>query len=211
MKKKEENKENVEQSELNQNKTETPAAKKTSQEENKNEDTQTENIAEEKEEEIVEPPSDADIIIELTKNVAEFKDKYLRLYSDFENFRRRTAKERIDTIQNASKALIKEVLDVLDDFDRAEKALGETANPSVNELRDGYRLIEHKLFSILEKKGLKNMEKVKGEVFDTELHAAITQFPAPSEDMKNKVIDEIEKGYLLNDKVLRFAKVVVGV
>ena len=133
------------------------------------------------------------------------------MYSDFENFRRRTAKERIDTIQNASKGLIKEVLDVLDDFDRAEKALGDAANPSVDEVRDGYRLIEHKLFSILEKKGLKNMEKVKGEVFDTELHAAVTQFPAASEEMKGKVIDEVEKGYLLNDKVLRFAKVVVGI
>ena len=107
--------------------------------------------------------------------------------------------------------MIKEVLDVLDDFDRAEKALGDAANLSVDEVRDGYRLIEHKLFSILEKKGLKNMGDVKGETFDTEFHAAITQFPAASEEMKGKIIDEVEKGYLLNDKVLRFAKVVVGI
>lgn len=209
MKENEENKDNLEESELNQKETENPKAEENPQDKTTNEEENTENIV--KEEAIVEPPSDAEIIIGLTKNVAEFKDKYLRLYSDFENFRRRTAKERIDTIQNASKSLIKEVLDVLDDFDRAERALGEAANPSVDQVRDGYRLIEHKLFNILGKRGLKNMEKVKGEVFDTELHAAITQFPAPSEDMKGKIIDEVEKGYLLNDKVLRFAKVVVGV
>ena len=201
MKEKEENKENLEQNEV-----ESPNS-----EENTKEENTVENTPKAEEKEAVEPPTDAEIIVELTKNVAEFKDKYLRLYSDFENFRRRTAKERIDTIQNASKGLIKEVLDVLDDFDRAEKALGDAANPSVDEVRDGYRLIEHKLFSILEKKGLKNMEKVKGETFDTELHAAVTQFPATSEEMKGKVIDEIEKGYLLNDKILRFAKVVVGI
>jgi molecular chaperone GrpE len=134
------------------------------------------------------------------------KEKYLRLYSEFENFRRRTNKERIDWMQNASKDIIKELLSIIDDMERGIKALKDAGNESAVE---GMELIYKKLFSTLEKKGLKPMTSV-GEEFDSEIHEAVTQFAAPTPEMKGKVIDEIEKGYFLNDKVLRFAKVVVG-
>jgi len=134
------------------------------------------------------------------------KEKYLRLYSEFENFRRRTNKERIDWMQNASKDIIKELLSIIDDMERGIKALKDAGNESAVE---GMELIYKKLFSTLEKKGLKPMTSV-GEDFDSEIHEAVTQFAAPTPEMKGKVIDVIEKGYFLNDKVLRFAKVVVG-
>ena len=134
------------------------------------------------------------------------KEKYLRLYSEFENFRRRTNKERIDWMQNASKDIIKELLTIIDDMERGIKALKDAGNESAVE---GMELIYKKLFSTLEKKGLKPMTSV-GEDFDSEIHEAVTQFAAPTPEMKGKVIDVIEKGYFLNDKVLRFAKVVVG-
>ncbi len=134
------------------------------------------------------------------------KEKYLRLYSEFENFRRRTNKERIDWMQNASKDIVKELLPIIDDMERGIKALKDAGNDSAVE---GMELIYKKLYSTLEKKGLKPMVSV-GEVFDSEIHEAVTQFAAPTPEMKGKVIDEIEKGYFLNDKVLRFAKVVVG-
>ena len=134
------------------------------------------------------------------------KEKYLRLYSEFENFIRRTNKERIDWMQNASKDIIKELLSIIDDMERGIKALKDAGNESAVE---GMELIYKKLFSTLEKKGLKPMTSV-GEDFDSEIHEAVTQFAAPTPEMKGKVIDEIEKGYFLNDKVLRFAKVVVG-
>lgn len=134
------------------------------------------------------------------------KEKYLRLYSEFENFRRRTNKERIDWMQNASKDIIKELLPIIDDMERGIKALKDAGNDAAVE---GMELIFKKFYSTLEKKGLKPMSAV-GEDFDSEIHEAVTQFAAPSPEMKGKVIDEIEKGYFLNDKVLRFAKVVVG-
>ncbi len=134
------------------------------------------------------------------------KEKYLRLYSEFENFRRRTNKERIDWMQNASKDIVKELLPIIDDMERGIKALKDAGNDSAVE---GMELIYKKLYSTLENKGLKPMVSV-GEVFDSEIHEAVTQFTAPTPEMKGKVIDEIEKGYFLNDKVLRFAKVVVG-
>lgn len=134
------------------------------------------------------------------------RDKYLRLYSEFENFRRRTTKERLDLLQNASKGLMQELLPVIDDMERAINALQGDENSVA---REGMELVFKKFYGTLEKKGLKPME-AKGEAFDPEIHEAVTQFDAPSEDMKGKVIDEVEKGYYLNDKVLRFAKVVVG-
>ena len=134
------------------------------------------------------------------------KEKYLRLYSEFENFRRRTNKERIDWMQNASKDIVKELLPIIDDMERGIKALKDVGNDSAVE---GMELIYKKLYSTLEKKGLKPMVSI-GEVFDSEIHEAVTQFAAPTPELKGKVIDEIEKGYFLNDKVLRFAKVVVG-
>jgi molecular chaperone GrpE len=139
--------------------------------------------------------------------VAELKDKYLRLYADFENFRRRTAKEKLDIISTANEDLMKAVLPVLDDFERAMGSF-ETVT-EIEPLKEGVGLIYHKFSKTLEQKGLKPMLS-KGENFDADLHESIAQFPAPSDDLKNKVIDEVEKGYLLNEKVIRYAKVVVG-
>lgn len=135
------------------------------------------------------------------------KDKYLRLYSEFENFRKRTAKEKLDLIQTANEKLILAILPVLDDVDRAQKSFDEAED--VAALKEGVNLVFEKLTKILEQKGLEKME-VQGEVFDTELHEAITQIPAPSDDMKGKVVDVVEKGYKLGERVIRFAKVVIG-
>ena len=134
------------------------------------------------------------------------KEKYLRLYSEFENFRRRTTKERLEWMQNASKDMIEAVLPVVDDMERALSALNNAGDSTASE---GMELIFKKLYGILERKGLKPMN-AKGEDFNPDLHEAVTQFAAPSPELVGKVIDEVEKGYFLNDKVLRFAKVVVG-
>ncbi len=142
-----------------------------------------------------------------TDTVQSEREKYIRLYSEFENFRRRTAKERLDLIQNASQDIIENLLPVVDDMERAIKALqGNEENKSALE---GMDLVYKKFYGILERKGLKPMVAV-GQPFDAEIHEAVTQFAAPSPDLVGKVIDEVEKGYYLNDKVLRFAKVVVG-
>lgn len=144
-------------------------------------------------------------IASLKKQLEEYKDKHLRLYADFDNFKKRNAKERLELILTASKDVIKELLPVIDDFERALKA-AETAS-DVAAVKEGMTLIYHKLVRNLEGKGLKAIES-KGKDFDVELHEAITEIPAP--DMAGKVIDEVEKGYYLNDKIIRFAKVVVG-
>ena len=136
----------------------------------------------------------------------ELKDKYLRLYSEFENYRRRTAKERLDLIKTASEDVILELISVVDDFERALKV--EETDPK--SLKEGNVLIYNKLFKILERKGLKPMEELIGNPFDAETQEAITMVPAPSEDMKGKVIDVVEKGYNLGEKVIRYAKVVIG-
>lgn len=144
----------------------------------------------------------------LIKEVAELKDKYLRLYSEFENYRRRTSKERIDLIKTASEDLMTEILPVVDDFERAFKAHEKETEAS--KVREGNQLVFHKLLRILEQKGLKPMDNLTGKSFDAETQEAITQIASPSEEMKGKVIDVIENGYLLGDKVIRFAKVVIG-
>jgi len=137
----------------------------------------------------------------------EAKDKYLRLYSEFENFRKRTAKEKINLIQTANESLILSVLPVLDDVDRAQKSFDEAED--VQALKEGVNLVFEKLAKILEQKGLEKMD-VQGEAFDADVHEAITQIPAPSEGMKGKIVDVVEKGYKLGEKVIRFAKVVIG-
>lgn len=139
----------------------------------------------------------------LQTELYELKDKYLRLYSDFDNFRKRTAKEKLEMIQSASERVIVDIIPVIDDIERA------TANAQEGEISEGIHLIFNKLFNTLAVKGLKPMD-AKGAVFNADLHEAITQFPAPTEDDKGKVFDIVEKGYYLNDKVIRFAKVVVA-
>jgi molecular chaperone GrpE len=150
------------------------------------------------EEEILDPQVQIDAL----------NDKYLRLYAEFDNYKRRTAKERIELFKTANADVIKSMLSVLDDFDRAKKSM-EIAK-DIEAVKEGIQLIHHKLKSTLQSQGLTEMESVVGKAFDTDLHEAITNVPAPSEDLKGKVVDEVEKGYLLNEKVIRYAKVVVG-
>jgi molecular chaperone GrpE len=140
--------------------------------------------------------------------LAEAKDKYLRLYSEFENFRRRNAKEKLEMVKTASAGLVEQLLPVVDDFERAAQA--NKTQDDVAAIKEGFDLIHNKLFKTLELKGLKVMETEKGTPFDADLHEAITQFPAEEEDLKGKIIDTVEKGYYLGDKVIRFAKVVIG-
>lgn len=135
-------------------------------------------------------------------------DKYLRLYSDFDNYRKRTLKEKIELNKSASAEIIIRLLPVLDDFERALKAF-ETSSESGQALKDGVVLIYNKFLATLNQQGLERM-RAAGEKFDTDFHEAITNIPAPTPEQKGKIVDEIEKGYLLNGKVIRFAKVVVG-
>lgn len=150
----------------------------------------------------------AEKIQQLEIEIAEAKDKHLRLFSEFENYRRRTSKERLELISTANEDLIKSLLPVVDDFVRAKKAFEQSENQ--DPALDGFLLIYHKLIKTLEQKGLKKMELVEGSEFTTDLHEAITQIPAPKEELKGKIVDVVESGYLLGDKVIRFAKVVIG-
>lgn len=137
----------------------------------------------------------------------DVNDRFVRLYAEFENFRKRTNKEKVDLISNASAGVLKDLLPIIDDFERAISNNENVEESTV--LKEGFSLIYNKFKGILEQKGLKAME-AKGESFDSELHEAIANIPAPSEDLKGKVVDDVEKGYFLHDKVIRFAKVVVG-
>jgi len=143
----------------------------------------------------------------LQAEVQQLNDKYLRLYAEFDNYKRRTQKERVELLQTAGKDVIVTLLPVLDDFDRALKAM-ETAT-DVAPVKEGILLVSTKLKNTLAQKGLKDVESIN-QPFNTDFHEAITNIPAPSDDLKGKVIDEVEKGYTLNDNVIRFAKVVVG-
>jgi molecular chaperone GrpE len=138
---------------------------------------------------------------------AEWNNKYLRLYAEFDNFKRRTSKERLELMQMAGKDVIVDLLTVLDDFERAQKSI-QTAT-DVEAVKEGVNLVHNKLKSLLSSKGLKEMNAI-GTEFDADLHEGITNIPAPTADLKGKVIDELEKGYYLNDKVIRFAKVIIG-
>ncbi len=149
-----------------------------------------------------------DELTKAKKEADELRDKYLRLYSEFENFRRRTSKEKSDLIKTANEEVLLALLPVIDDFERARKSINDSIGIEV--IREGIELVFNKLYKALENKGLKAMESPVGKEFDSEIQEAITQAPAPSEDLKGKVIDEIEKGYCLNDKVIRFAKVIIG-
>ncbi|SDL81599.1 molecular chaperone GrpE [Catalinimonas alkaloidigena] len=147
-------------------------------------------------------------VASLKQEVSELKDKYLRLYSDFENFRKRSARERLDLTMTANEGLMSALLPVLDDAGRALKAADAASN--LDAVKEGVQLVFHKLQKTLEQKGLKSMDVKQGDTFDAELHDAVTQFPAPSEELKGKIIDVIEQGYVLNEKPIRFAKVVTG-
>lgn len=167
-----------------------------------------ENLLKEEENRELEEETETELSVEekLKAENLELKDKYLRLYSEFENYRRRTAKERMELIRTASEGVITDLLPVVDDMERALAI----ENLEVEGLMEGNHLIYNKLCKTLESKGLKPMGDLAGTAFDAETQEAITMVPAPSEEMKGKIIDVVEKGYTLGDKVVRFAKVVIG-
>lgn len=137
----------------------------------------------------------------------ELNDRFLRLYAEFENFRRRSNKERLDLIATANAGLLKDLLPIIDDFERA--IANNISATEIDGVKEGFNLIFNKFKSTIESKGLKQME-AKGQPFDSELHEAIANVPVTDEDQKGKVIDDVEKGYILGEKVIRYAKVVVG-
>ena len=143
----------------------------------------------------------------LKNEIQELKEKYLRHVAEFDNFRKRNARERLELIQTAGKDVILSLLEVLDDCDRAEKQL--QATEELGTMKEGIQLIFNKLKSTLQAKGLKPMQSI-GTPFNPDQHEAISEVPVPDTNLKGKVVDEVEKGYYLNDKIIRFAKVVVG-
>ena len=145
--------------------------------------------------------------VNLEDQIKEEKDKFLRLFAEFENYKRRTAKERIELFSTASEEVMISLLPVLDDFDRAS---AEIEKDKDNEILKGVLLIKNKLSDSLKSKGLSLIEVNKGDGFNADNHEAVTQIPAPSKDMKGKIIDIIEKGYKLGEKVIRYPKVVIG-
>jgi len=165
--------------------------------------TETEAAVDQKEE-VVEGPSDLE---KLESELATEKDKFLRLFAEFENYKRRTAKERIELFKTAGQDIMSALLPVLDDFDRA---LLEISKTKEKELLKGVELIRQKMKTVLGGQGLSEIETATGDDFDAEIHDAITQIPAPSEELKGKIVDVIEKGYILSDKIIRHPKVVVG-
>lgn len=148
-----------------------------------------------------------DEISQLKNEIEELKDKYLRIFAEFDNFRKRSMKEKLELMQTAGRETIEAMLPVLDDFDRAKK-IAETPG-SKEVFSEGVDLVYQKLYGVLASKGLKPMEST-GQQFDAELHEAVTEIDVPNEELKGKVIDTLEKGYLLNDKIIRYAKVVTG-
>jgi molecular chaperone GrpE len=154
-----------------------------------------------------EPVAEENEMESLRQDLGEMKDKYLRLVAEFDNFRKRTARERLDLIQTAGKDVIVSLLGVLDDCDRAQKQMDASNDP--DSIKEGVQLVFNKLRQTLTAKGVKAMETIQSD-FNADLHEAITEIPAPDETLVGKVLDEVEKGYYLNDKIIRFAKVVVG-
>ncbi|MEP6926184.1 MAG: nucleotide exchange factor GrpE [Ginsengibacter sp.] len=148
-----------------------------------------------------------DEVSKLKDDLEQQKDKYVRLFAEFDNYKRRSSKERIETIQTAGKEVIVSLLQVLDDADRAEKQMQETNDPE--HIKEGVQLVFNKLRRTLQGQGLKAMESLSTD-FDVEKHEGITEVPVDDKKLKGKVVDEIEKGYYLNDKLIRFAKVVIG-
>ncbi len=168
-------------------------------------DTSAEEPTEEKTD--LNQPESENVVEKLQAELIEQKDKYIRLFAEFDNFKRRNAKERIELIQTAGKEVITSLLDVLDDCDRAEKQI--QSSEDLQQIREGIQLVFGKLRNTMQARGLKPMESIETD-FDVEKHEAITEIPAPNPALVDKVVDEVQKGYYLNDKIIRFAKVVVG-
>ncbi|MDO4229085.1 MAG: nucleotide exchange factor GrpE [Capnocytophaga sp.] len=164
---------------------------------------QQEDVTSEKTSETIVDSTQNSFEEELTKE----KDRFLRLFAEFENYKKRTAKERVELFKTAGQDILSSMLPVVDDFDRA---LAEISKSGDENMLKGVELIYNKLMGTLKSKGLEKVEAVVGDTFDSEIHEAITQIPAPSEDLKGKIIDVVEKGYKLGDKIIRYPKVVVG-
>ncbi|MBP1839592.1 nucleotide exchange factor GrpE [Formosa algae] len=176
-----------------------------SKEENQK-DVEVENIEAQVEEQVVEN-QEVSVEEELQVKLKEEKDKFLRLFAEFENYKKRTSKERIDLFKTANQDVMVALLPVLDDFDRAYSEISKTKE---KDLLKGVELISNKLKNLLQSKGLEIVEVAAGDTFNADYHEAITQIPSPTPDMKGKIIDVIEKGYKLGEKVIRFPKVVIG-
>ncbi len=157
--------------------------------------------------ESVEQETEVDELKRCKEDLDKEKDKFLRLFAEFENYKRRTGKERIEMFKTAGQEIMQAMLPVLDDFDRASVEIEKAKDEN---LKKGVDLISNKLRETLKAKGLKQMEVSQGDAFDAELHEAITQIPAPTDDLKGKIVDVVEKGYELGDKIIRYPKVVVG-
>jgi molecular chaperone GrpE len=155
------------------------------------------------------PSADNSDLAKLRAEAQDFKDKYLRLYAEFDNFRKRTAKERMEIELQANRKLLTALVSVIDDFDRAQVSI-EKADDKGQAALEGIEIIYKRFIDTLKQNGLKAMESAIGQTFDAELQEGIAMVPVTEEDKKGKIIDEVEKGYYLNDKVLRFAKVVIG-
>jgi molecular chaperone GrpE len=166
--------------------------------------TETDNLEQNIEQEEV---SEVDPLLEAQEKLQVEKDRYLRLFAEFENYKKRTGRERIELFKTAGQEVIVSMLPVMDDFDRAIKEIEKAEDDS---LLKGVELISNKLKETLKAKGLQDMETKQGDVFNADLHEAITQIPAPNDDLKGKIIDVIEKGYTLGDKIIRYPKVVIG-
>lgn len=173
-----------------------------------NEELQEEKNEKQNPETAEETSVEQDPVVKLEDEVKDLKDQNLRLYAEFENFRRRTAKERLALMESANEDTLTALLPILDDFERALKNTQETEENTA--ILEGLKLIQHKLMETLKGKGLSAMESTVGREFDVEEMEAITQIPAPSPEMAGKIIDEVEKGYKIGDRVIRYAKVVVG-
>ena len=163
-------------------------------------------VSEENQQE-VEATNNIDIEAKLNEELAKEKDKFMRLFAEFENYKKRTNKERIELFKTAGQDIIQSLLPVLDDFDRAYAEISKTDE---KDLLKGVELIKNKLNNTLKSKGLESVELSAGDDFNADIHEAITQIPAPSEDLKGKIVDVVEKGYKLGERVIRFPKVVIG-
>ena len=167
-------------------------------------------------EQVIEETTDQEVVDtkelsveeKLQEELKQEKDKFLRLFAEFENYKKRTSRERIELFKTAGQELMTSLLPIVDDFERALPHIEE--GQELEELRKGVVLIYQKFYNTLEQKGLSKIETVQGDMFDAEIHEAITQIPAPSEDLKGKIIDCVEKGYKLGDKIIRYPKVVIG-
>ncbi|HPR31157.1 MAG TPA: nucleotide exchange factor GrpE [Prolixibacteraceae bacterium] len=181
----------------------------TTQEETQNSPNEQDLQKEEKKRVIRKPKKDKSDgkIEELEQKLAEKNDQYLRLHAEFDNYRKRTLKEKMELTRSAGESLLINILPVMDDFERALQSISATTD--VEALKGGVELIHKRFGDFLKTNGIKEIE-AREETFDTDLHEAITKIPAPTEELKGKVVDVIQKGYMLNDKVIRFAKVVVG-